>query len=194
MENNRPLPAFKYHPAPLDTGAFKQDKTVTCDCCGQQTTTYYTSPFYSAEHIEYLCPWCIADGQAAQKFGGCFQDESSIENGEVEYDADGEFSGVRNPYPQDKEDILIKQTPGYCGWQQEYWLAHCGDFCAFIGYVGWDEIKNRLGEFADLAGDCEAFGMESESLEKYLRNNGDCQGYLFRCLDCGKLRLWADFS
>ncbi|ENP0080892.1 CbrC family protein, partial [Shigella sonnei] len=23
---------------------------------------------------------------------------------------------------------------------------------------------------------------------------GDCQGYLFRCLHCGKLRLWGDFS
>ncbi|EES0849054.1 hypothetical protein BTB72_004512, partial [Escherichia coli] len=22
----------------------------------------------------------------------------------------------------------------------------------------------------------------------------DCQGYLFRCLHCGKLRLWGDFS
>ncbi|EON4388176.1 hypothetical protein ACVWNJ_004657, partial [Shigella sonnei] len=21
-----------------------------------------------------------------------------------------------------------------------------------------------------------------------------CQGYLFRCLHCGKLRLWGDFS
>ncbi|HIA6059305.1 TPA: CbrC family protein, partial [Escherichia coli] len=29
---------------------------------------------------------------------------------------------------------------------------------------------------------------------KCLQKRGDCQGYLFRCLHCGKLRLWGDFS
>ncbi len=43
MSLNRSLPAFKYHPFPLETGAFKQDKTVNCDCCEQQTTVYYTA-------------------------------------------------------------------------------------------------------------------------------------------------------
>lgn len=32
-QNIRPLPQFKYHPKPLETGAFEQDKTVECDCC-----------------------------------------------------------------------------------------------------------------------------------------------------------------
>ncbi|HAL6202402.1 TPA: hypothetical protein H6T53_003843, partial [Escherichia coli] len=27
-----------------------------------------------------------------------------------------------------------------------------------------------------------------------LQKGGHCQGYLFRCLHCGKLRLWGDFS
>lgn len=29
---------------------------------------------------------------------------------------------VSNP---DKLDELIHRTPGYCGWQREYWIAHC---------------------------------------------------------------------
>lgn len=37
-QNIRPLPQFKYHPKPLETGAFEQDKTVECDCCEQQTS------------------------------------------------------------------------------------------------------------------------------------------------------------
>ncbi|MEH6978944.1 CbrC family protein [Bacillus pseudomycoides] len=37
---------------------------------------------------------------------------------------------------------LIHRTPGYGGWQQEYWLSHCNDFCAFIGYVEWEEIAH----------------------------------------------------
>lgn len=35
---------------------------------------------------------------------------------------------------------MIHRTPGYCGWQQEYWIAHCDDYCAFVGYVGWKEL------------------------------------------------------
>lgn len=44
-QNIRPLPLFKYHPKPLETGAFKQDKTVECDCCEQPTSVYYSGPF-----------------------------------------------------------------------------------------------------------------------------------------------------
>ncbi len=48
-QNIRPLPQFKYHPKPLETGAFEQDKTVECDCCEQQTSVYYSGPFYCVE-------------------------------------------------------------------------------------------------------------------------------------------------
>lgn len=73
-------------------------------------------------------------------------------------------------------------------------VAHCGDFCAFIGYVGWNDIKDRLDEFANLEEDCENFGIRNSDLAKCLQKGGDCQGYLFSCLHCGKLRLWGDFS
>ncbi|EMQ4527206.1 CbrC family protein, partial [Shigella sonnei] len=42
--------------------------------------------------------------------------------------------------------------------------------------------------------DCENFGIRNSDLAKCLQKGGDCQGYLFRCLHCGKLRLWGDFS
>lgn len=41
------LPKFKYHPNSIGTGAFKTDKTVKCDCCGQEIHVYYTNPFYT---------------------------------------------------------------------------------------------------------------------------------------------------
>ena len=44
-QNIRPLPLFKYHPKPLETGAFEQDKTVECDCCEQQTSVITRVPF-----------------------------------------------------------------------------------------------------------------------------------------------------
>lgn len=59
---------------------------------------------------------------------------------------DGEFQDVANVdsvSDSQKLDELIHRTPGYCGWQQEYWIAHCDDYCAFVGYVGcvgWKEL------------------------------------------------------
>ncbi|EFB1733576.1 hypothetical protein FNW97_20320 [Escherichia coli] len=55
-------------------------------------------------------------------------------------------------------------------------------------------MKDRLDEFANLEEDCENFGIRNSDLAKCLQKGGDCQGYLFRCLHCGKLRLWGDFS
>lgn len=116
------LPFFRYHPNPLETGAFEQsEEGVICDCCGKVTHIYYEAPFYAVDDIDYLCPACIASGKAAEKFDGSFQDDYSVDDG-VE-DAE-------------KLDELVHRTPGYCGWQQEYWRAHCVDFCAYLGRVG----------------------------------------------------------
>ncbi|MGT5902937.1 CbrC family protein, partial [Escherichia coli] len=102
--------------------------------------------------------------------------------------------GLNEPVTDEMLKELVERTPGYHGWQQEFWLAHCGDFCVFIGYVGWNDIKDRLDEFANLEEDCENFGIRNSDLAKCLQKGGHCQGYLFRCLHCGKLRLWGDFS
>ncbi|MDU1891810.1 MAG: CbrC family protein [Dysgonomonas sp.] len=186
---SRELPYFKYHPNPIDTGAFESDNPVECDCCGKETPIYYTGPFFSVEEIEAFCPWCIANGKAAKKFKGEFQDYISIEGVAV---SPGEKATVNY---NEKDLLEVTQcTPGYCGWQQEVWLGHCGEPCAFIGYVGWQEIEDKLDEFVDLESDCNQFGLEREDLPKYLRNNGSCQGYLFRCLHCKKYRLYFDFD
>ena len=37
------LPAFRYHPNPLETGAFEESADgVACDCCGKTTHIFYT--------------------------------------------------------------------------------------------------------------------------------------------------------
>lgn len=173
------LPFFKYHPEPTLTGAFETDNVVTCDCCNKLTDVYYTYPFFAVHNIDALCPWCIADGNAAKKFDGSFQDDINVD--EVD----------------DKQKLfeLIKRTPGYNGWQQEYWLAHCNDYCAFKGYVGWQEIEPILDEFADIENDlAKAGGITLTELPNYLRDNGSCQGYLFQCICCNKYRLYYDFD
>lgn len=190
----RALPYFKYHPEPIKTGAFITDDTVICDCCGKETNIYYEGPFFSVDDIEALCPWCIADGSASEKFEGDFQDLSSVEGILSTYDSNGEYSGYQSGVPKENLEELIRRTPGYQGWQQEHWLTHCGDLCAFIGYVGWEDIADKLDGFVSLAEDIGEIGMNMDDLPNNLTNEGHCQGYLFKCCCCGKLRLHIDFS
>lgn len=171
------LPVFRYHPAPMETGAFQEDpEGVICDCCGQATCVYYEAPFYAVDEIEYLCPDCIASGRAAREFDGSFQDDCSLEE------------GVDDP---DKLDELIHRTPGYCGCQQEYWRVHCGDFCAFLGYVGARELR-KMGVMEEVLDDPEWDDEQKEMIQNS-DSNGSMQCYLFRCLHCGKHLLWIDF-
>ena len=183
------LPYFKYHPDPIRTGAFQYDKKIKCDCCANETEIYYTGPFYSINDVEALCPQCISSGAASKKFNGEFQDYSSLEN--ISSDPNVDNTEI---YKEENINELIHCTPGYTGWQQEVWLSHCDDFCAFIRYVGWDDIKNRLDEFVNIETDCEELGLSLEDLPDYLYNGGSCQGYLFQCLHCRKYRLRFDFD
>lgn len=174
------LPTFRYHPDPLETGAFSEyDPPVVCDCCGKPTKIAYDGPFYSRSEVAHLCPACIAGGEAARKYQGAFQDECSLEE------------GVDDP---EKLDELLHRTPGYQGWQQEVWRAHCGDYCAFVGYVGYRDLQ-RMGLVEEVLDDpvwAEAWGEEPEELLRDVENGGSVQGYLFRCLHCGRRLLWVD--
>ncbi|MCK0515058.1 CbrC family protein [Anaerobiospirillum sp. NML120448] len=170
------LPFFKYHPNPLATGAFTQAQyAVVCDCCGCSTHIYYDGPFYAIDDINYLCPNCIASGAAAKKFDGDFQDDGCLESEVLD---------------AEKVDELIHRTPGYSGWQQEYWRSHCGDFCAFIGYVGAAELK-ALGVLDEVLDDPQ-WSEEEKDLIKTSVNGGSLQCYLFKCLHCGKHMVWMD--
>ncbi len=173
------LPHFRYHPNPLETKAFTEtDTPMICDCCGKPVKIYYDGPFYAIDDIDCLCPECISSGKAAEKFNGEFQDEASLEDGVDD---------------EEKLDELIHRTPGYSGWQQEYWRAHCGDYCAFVGYVGYRELK-QMGIVDEILEDsmCNEWGAEPEEILKSLVNGGSVQGYLFQCLHCGKHLLWMD--
>ena len=139
---------------------------------------WYSEPFYTAKGgIECLCPNCIANGMAASKFDGEFQNPESTDR-------------VSNP---DKLDELIHRTPGYCGWQQEYWIAHCDDYCAFVGYVGWKELVD-MGIDGEIEKNYNQNlnGFDIKDVKECMYNEGGMQGYLFRCLHCGEHFLYVD--
>ncbi|GHU28193.1 hypothetical protein AGMMS50256_09780 [Betaproteobacteria bacterium] len=175
---NTTLPVFKYMPDPVGVGAFKEaapGEVVICQCCDKPTPYYYDT-MYAVEDVDCLCPECIATGAAAKKFDGSFVQDAE------------EITGDDNG---DKSKELFKRTPGLVTWQGEHWLAHCNDYCAFIDYVGGEELT-ELGiadeALADLA---EQGGYDMEDA-RYLSKDGSMVGYLFRCLHCGKYRIWAD--
>lgn len=172
------IPNFKYHPNPLATRAFVESKEgVICECCGHKTHIYYEGPFYSVESLEQICPQCIASGEAARKHNGSFQCDYNIDD------------GVND---SKKIDELIHRTPGYSGWQQEYWRAHCGDFCAYLGYVGAREL-DALGVMDEVLDD-QLWDDDQKTMIKNSVNYGHVQCYLFRCLHCGKHLIWMDFD
>jgi uncharacterized protein CbrC (UPF0167 family) len=66
----------------------------------------------------HFCPWCIADGSAAETFGADFTDVGAE---------------VPDDVPREVLEELAFRTPGFSGWQQEHWLYHCGDGAEFLG-------------------------------------------------------------
>ena len=176
MDKLKELPHFRYHPNPLETGAFEEGEAIECDCCGKMTEIYYTGSFYSADDVDCLCPFCIADGSAAGKFDGTFSDNAFFQ------DVDD----------KKKHDELFHRTPGFISWQGEQWLSCCSDFCAYLGTVGTKELE-ELGIAKEVFEDYAKDGRYSD-IDDILVKNGDVCGYLFKCLHCEKYQLYVDMS
>lgn len=174
MQGPRPrheLPHFRYHPDPVSTGAIEAIADLECPCCGLCTGwAYATEPYGLGDQPANLCPWCIADGSAARKFGS-------------------EFVGdIEGEVPASVEEELNLRTPGYLSWHCERWQICCGDACAYLGPVGWDRLKDMPDAQAAILDD----GWPEDVLPDITENGAVIGGYLFRCLHCGAHRAHAD--
>ena len=167
---------FKYHPNLYFDEILVHNDGV-CQCCGRKVSEYIENDIYAAEDLDCICLSCINDGSAAKKFDATFVQAAEP---------------VSDPI---KSDELFHRTPGYLAWQGEYWLTCCDDYCQYLGMVGIAELASLgikeevLQEYASM-GD----GYPIEDVKKYIRKDGDLTGYLFRCLHCGKYRLYVDAS
>jgi uncharacterized protein CbrC (UPF0167 family) len=174
------LPTFRYHPDPLTTGEVEPSDSL-CESCGQIRGYRYTGPTYASEEIERLCPWCIADGSAAIRFEAWFTET---------YDAPDDV-------PPAVVAELLTRTPGFKAWQQEYWLFHCRDAAAFLGRVGYRELRAYPEAQEMLLREARSYGWSAEEAEYYVQHldaEGDATGYLFRCLHCGTYLAYSDMS
>lgn len=170
------LPFFKYHPNPIETGRIKTSDKI-CVCCEKATGFIYTAPVYSKWDLdESICPWCIADGNAAEKFGASFNDC-------------GDSSNI-------SKDILkeiLERTPGYESWQGNIWIYHCDDGCEFHGDLSKQEAKN-LDENA-VRTFCLDNDLEEElgkEFIQYYEKGGNPAIYKFVCRHCGEIKLYTD--
>ena len=156
-------PDFKFSPNAYAIDVFKEEAGV-CDVCGQTRNLKYDSSFYSVEEPEYLCPWCIADGSAAKKYNGEFNDYAGIEGAPA---AEGNGAGAIT-----KEDALETGQP-----------------CAFLDYADSATIRPLLTELEE---DIEEAGFDRKFVEDALTKDGWLVGYLFQCLTCKTHRLHID--
>jgi uncharacterized protein CbrC (UPF0167 family) len=141
---------------------------------------YTASVYAEADLNESICPWCIADGSAAEKFTAAFADSQPL----------GE-AGI----PDEVIEQVTKRTPGYTSWQQEHWMCCCNDACEFHGDAPKMELRSLVGEARDsLLSD---LGLDEEDWESFVDNyepGGDPAVYKFICRHCEKSVYNADFS
>ena len=173
------LPKFKYHPDPVATGNIvKSDEC--CECCGEKRGYIYNSTIYAEEEIEFICPWCISNGEASTKFDGMFSDDYPLVD-----------AGISESIINE----VTRKTPGYNSWQQEEWQSHCDDACEFHG----DATKKELEELKDtqlsefLAVQLVDQNTWENILDAY-EPGGNPAIYKFICKHCNKLIYTMDFT
>jgi uncharacterized protein CbrC (UPF0167 family) len=168
------LPAFRYHPDPLASGSIVESKE-TCRCCEQNRGYIYAGPVYSEEDDldDVLCPWCIADGSAHDKFDATFVD----------------IEAFPDETPKSAIEEIMNRTPGYSAWQSEKWPACCGDATAFLMPVGAKEIREGNYELegpimSHIVYEMKISGGLANTLLKGLSRDNGPTAYVFRCLKC----------
>src|SRR5436305_7786129 len=177
---DRILPEFRYHPDPIATGSVKPSGE-DCRCCGLARGYIYTSSVYAQDSLrEQLCPWCIADGSAATKFDAMFSDAHTL---------------IEEGVPDKVVEEVTRRTPGYDSWQQEVWLACCGDACEFHGDVSRAELQALSGNILDkILAEWEWSSSEWAEFIKHYQPGGDPAVYKFVCRHCEQPQYSLDFT
>lgn len=177
------LPVFRYHPDPVATRSIVESDGE-CLVCRQNRGYLYAGPVYALEELDDgLCPWCIADGQAAEQFDASFADVGF---------------GVPPDVSQTVIDEIARRTPSYSSWQQDHWLYHCADACAFLGPVGRPELGHYPPTaLAAVIASVRGYGWPDNEVHEFvdaLDRDEQPTAYLFRCLHCDIYRAHCDFT
>lgn len=176
------LPRFTYHPDPLGTGSVVASDAV-CRACDRAPGYVYAGAPYAEEELEgVICPWCIADGTAAERYDAEFVDPEGI----------GDF-GRWDRVPDTVVEEISKRTPGFTGWQHELWWTHCGDAAEYLGRAGRSELESRWsGAIEAIRVECGYGESDWEDYFDALSAEGSPTAYVFRCRHCGAFGGYSD--
>jgi uncharacterized protein CbrC (UPF0167 family) len=130
-----------------------------------------------------LCPWCIADGSAHQKFDAVF------------IDSDGFGEGMPRPAMEEIE----RRTPGYNSFQSEVWPVCCNDAVEFIMPAGITEVRKYdytlEGQImGDIVHGMQISGSAATRLLQSLNKDTGPSVYIFRCPRCDRHHFHIDQS
>jgi hypothetical protein len=180
LANQTDLPIFVYHPDPISTGSVKASNAV-CVCCEKARGFIYTASAYGRQRLHgILCPWCIANGEAAVKFNCFFSDEDPLSRAEV---------------PRQIIIEVTRRTPGYNSWQQEVWQACCRDACVFRGDATVAELAALQGDaLVELQRQLPVSPTRWSSFLKGYVPGGGMAVYRFDCRHCGTTKYALDLS
>ena len=178
------LPSFRYHPDPFATGSFEKSDS-RCRCCGDARGYVYVGPVFAKKDLdESICPWCIADGSAHERWGCEFIDPDAIGD-----------RGRWDVVPEAVVDEIAHRTPGFAGWQEERWFTCCNDGALFLGPFGRAELVQAGPEAIEAIR--EEVGYADDIWPRYLAaldRSGQPTAYLFRCRHCGRYGGYSDCS
>lgn len=163
------FPRFTYHPDPIATGSIIPSDEA-CECCRTARGYVYCTSPYGEDEIEYVCPWCIADGTASEKLGASFSDSWPLSQAKIS---------------REIIDEVTLRTPGYSSWQQESWIACCEDACEFHGDADPRELAVLLGD--DRSRVAEDFDLPIGDLDEMLKHyepGSSLAIYKFKCRHC----------
>jgi uncharacterized protein CbrC (UPF0167 family) len=137
---------------------------------------------YSEDELtDALCPWCIADGSAHEKFDAAFVDAAV-------------FSDA---IPEPVILQISERTPGFNTWQGEAWPACCDDGTAFVAPLGIVEIRTEAGGFEGsvlnhISYQMGISGAAATRLLQSLNKDRGPTAYAFRCLHCDRHHFHID--
>ncbi|MFI6832711.1 CbrC family protein [Kribbella sp. NPDC050241] len=177
------VPDFRYHPDPVATGSAEVSED-TCELCGEQTGFRSRGPIYGVQ-LKEICLGCIADGTAA--------DRLVTPNGPTEFTDVG--WGVPDGIPDAVLKEISQRTPGHYSWQQDHWLYHCGDGAAYLGRVGWEQLRHDPGALRALQSEASEVGLDDSAAMGWISRlsvDGDMTAYLIECLHCGLHLAYSD--
>jgi uncharacterized protein CbrC (UPF0167 family) len=184
MTSDLRSPQFTYF-TPAAFLAVVEPSSTACDACGQAKGVRYTGPFYSRTRDLCICPDCIANGTAATKFNGTFNDIVVEWEGEI-VNQEAHRAGTAIV------DELLHRTPGYSSWQGNIWMFHCADGAVFHGDAFSEEIDNAADDtrkhWETVNGLKWDRVMHPDVRDKYMGV------YRFDCRHCGLVMLHWDFT